>query len=106
MNTKHTPGPWVRESGILVLSAFEKTPNGSKRLTVCRTDNPHMGEQEQGANARLIAAAPELLRVAEKIDEEWHLAHDALKAKDHNKLFIYLCSWQDTARAAIAKATQ
>ena len=54
MNTKHTPEPWERVHGIIVQSPFQKIPNGTRSLTICRTDNPRMGEQEEGANAKRI----------------------------------------------------
>ncbi len=62
-----TPGPWKREHGIIVMSPFQKTPSGKRSLTICRTDNDHMAEQEQGANARLIASAPDLLEACQKL---------------------------------------
>ena len=50
--TQHTPGPWkVVDSGIGEWHIYEET--GSKVMTV-----------KNKANARLIAAAPELLEVA------------------------------------------
>ena len=94
METKHTPGPW----------AYHNTPTpfihvAAGGLPICQiyTSTAHgqsMGEQF--ANARLIAAAPELL--------------EALKAcaavcagETMNKRG--LISALEQARAAIAKAT-
>ena len=65
---KHTPGKWIRESGILVVTDYKTDCEGTiKKLTICRTDNPYMGEQEQGANARLIAESPMLLEALREI---------------------------------------
>jgi len=54
---EHTKGPWER-SKTAKLCILGKE-NGHGRFTICVMQNPHIQEQE--ANARLIAAAPELL---------------------------------------------
>lgn len=101
MNTKavgaHTPGPWTAtESGglLFVIDAGDydhKADTGFFVGTV--TDG---GKEEHAANARLIAAAPDLLEALESlVSSEWMVTHswggdrDAVMAK---------------ARAAIAKA--
>ena len=88
MKAKHTPGPWhiypdYAESYIESGTGYE----------VCQVMTNHPKNADtQAANARLIAAAPELL--------------DALQAAldDYAGIDINL-NWQETARAAIAKAT-
>ena len=71
----HTPGPWIRIANSIGVADAEIAK-------VWTTDD---GRQE--ANARLIAAAPDLLKSLQDIE-----------AYDPN-------SWAaDTARAAIAKA--
>lgn len=98
MTSKHTPGPWDfgnthHDDQKLILS---KGGKGKYICTVQIHQTPRAfgthEEPEREANARLITAAPELLRVAELLvswlDEEPG-AHK-------------LC---DEARAAIAKAT-
>jgi len=63
--TMHTPGPWVvhqelHYEAFVVAGAY---PYGS---TICRLeDEPREGTRE--ANARLIAAAPDLLGALEQI---------------------------------------
>jgi hypothetical protein len=54
MGTQHTKGPW-RAAGEHVFSV-------EGRLTVTRCD--YGGENERHANARLIAASPDLLDLA------------------------------------------
>jgi hypothetical protein len=58
MSTKHTPGPW-KAIGLYVGTAEADTQ------TVAYVDdhrnNKHRSRAEHEANARLIAAAPELL---------------------------------------------
>ena len=94
MTAKHTPGQW----------AYHNTPTpfihvAAGGLPICQiyTSTAHgqsMGEQF--ANARLIAAAPELLEALQRLSAQcerlrmaWQLESDAEK----------------TARAVIAKAT-
>ena len=99
--TQHTPGQWKRESGILVTGPCESLPNGNRTLTICRTDNPYMGEQEQGANAAFICRAcnnfEELLAALKDLYECGD--HQAIKCCDE----FVKCAYQK-AKAAISKA--
>lgn len=84
--SKHTPGPWrvVKDPTNLSLQVYGQT----LALFECwrRSD-----EQTELANARLVAAAPDLLEALKEVFAD----HDAV-----NRL-----SWNDRAAAAIAKAT-
>lgn len=99
--SKHTPGPWgIGDSDLPVsqLAVMSRANTGRKHSTIARVVNPDfvgMTPFEGEANARLIAAAPELLAALQEIvaaadGEGW----DQIDA-DFSK-----------ARAAIAKATQ
>ena len=93
MNAKHTPGPW-EAVGNLVRSPMVQPQGLSKGVQIaeCRDAYFLSHTEESKANARLIAAAPELLEVAQMI-----LAEDLLDfAPDECDSKI---------RAAIAKAT-
>lgn len=87
---KHTPGPWISSyRGFQVLT-------GDERRTICELKGK-IERDEQVANARLIAAAPDLLAACElaysgfgfPIDDESHnritnaLANAIAKAKGH-----------------------
>lgn len=85
MNAKHTPGPW----GI---NGRDITTPGKYALTIAEID---IGRAEATANARLIAAAPELLGALKSL---W-IAHIWGKPGDH------VCSECEAARRAIAAAT-
>lgn len=61
MTNKHTPAPWSFNKYMSQVEAFE--PNGNRSLQV--KINCH--EDDYEANARLIAAAPELLDSLENI---------------------------------------
>ena len=77
---KHTPGPWTYEQ--ISNNAYVIDENGS---AVMLYRNP---DDEMKANARLIAAAPELLEAL-----EWAVDNP------HDDAY-----WISQARAAIAKA--
>lgn len=77
MMTNHTPGPWVRDTG----SGFGcdvRAENGRKVAATWGINNgdPHRPayRAECDANARLIAAAPELLRALEAIVNDPYVA--------------------------------
>jgi hypothetical protein len=56
MNTPHTPGPWIKEGGTVC--------QVDTLQTICKTSGKD--EAAQSANARLIAAAPELLEALQE----------------------------------------
>lgn len=101
--SKHTPGPWRAtdmggEHGWVVQSNLPCINGLSAWVAVATVGAPHESDQMFGgrdheADARLIAAARELLRVAELL-VDW---------LDEEPGAHKLC---DAARAAIAKATE
>lgn len=68
---KHTPGPWFvnPDHGMLVMARItENADFAGKQLVVANVDYQQtVAGGSKNANARLIAAAPELLAVLEKI---------------------------------------
>ena len=80
--SKHTPGPWVLIDGDRF--SKEKVITTTRRIEdsygcICDMDVYFSGQMgvEQEANARLIAAAPELLealKAAQKKGSRWHPA--------------------------------
>ena len=96
--SKHTPGPWMIGSSDLKVSMLSVHCRDTKRKhsTICRMVSTKHGMDifEGEANARLIAAAPELLEALKNLvlcSERWEDTHTALV--------------MEAARAAIAKAT-
>ena len=58
--TKHTPGPWIQNYDYI--DAPDPNPHGSGLIGICAmADWCDESEEERMANARLIAAAPDLL---------------------------------------------
>lgn len=71
MNTPHTSGPWTIGRGYASTHATPIRKDGENLAWVCGTDSPHQFTPEQiAANARLIAAAPDLLRVLVDLRKE------------------------------------
>lgn len=106
---KHTPGPWEVEGpmgaeiGLSVVQAGLKTYEWEFIAMACQSTagDERMGRQrfispeEQEANARLIAAAPELLNALKEILETDFSQESS---------WDYSEGIKDVARAAIAKA--
>lgn len=89
--SKHTPGPWRTKLYEDVLEVYANV-NGPGWL-VAQWESP---DDNDKANARLIAAAPDLLAACQAIDE-WH----DLMAQDYPEIMRPF----RMVRAAIAKAT-
>lgn len=108
----HTPDPWTVEDpmgaevGLSIVQGGLKTYEWEFIATVCQSDasDERMGRQrfispeEQAANARLIAAAPALLRALTDI-----LANHETAGAGAS---IFQCTTQqvEAARAAVARA--
>ena len=88
MSTKHTPGPWIPSYTKIGSVTAE---NGAV-IAKCMRLTSLSGLE---ANARLIAAAPELLEALQALETLF-----APRACDSTA-----ATWIDKARAAIAKAT-
>lgn len=94
---KATPGPWRIEPGEHLAQWIV----GPKGQTLCCDEWRDVLPDEANANARLIAAAPELLEALEGIirmecDDCSHVPADCTRACSEEKILM--------AKAAIAKA--
>ncbi len=93
---KHTPGPWSAGSRVNnFIDIFHSQANvkGAITLALCRVQSRASWVEESKANARLIAAAPDLLEALQNL----------LKVHEGEGGTRYHAG--DIARAAIAKAT-
>lgn len=88
MTTKHTPGPWEIEARFSYVAIITE---GKEYVA---TVSPDYYTQERWDNARLIAAAPELLAFAELVRD--FFTDDSLGHAQYLK---------EQAEVAIAKAT-
>ena len=89
--SKHTPGPWFVTEGGQYIEASRYEHGGRQIVGKPQGDNP----EQWNANARLIAAAPELLEALQSV-VAWMDAPDESAFSD---------TQLDCVRAAIAKAT-
>ena len=98
MRTKHTPGPWHATSDLRIRT--KDGVNVSQCLTTYSTLN------QSDANARLIAAAPDLLEAHDRIlsDELFHIVVNRVDLPDEAKLRALLAEIYETSRIALAKA--
>lgn len=95
METTHTPGPWgLRHSGKTVVSLPQASP-GAREVIACSIENP--------ANARLIAAAPELLDTFQAIRNDAQAFLDGKSDIDPYELAEAIRS---ACEVSIARATQ
>ena len=111
MNTKHTPGPWrigVRQPHS------DKFIYGADGTEIANCDRLTNFPDENLANARLIAAAPDGLSVAMDIEQDVNTflagceieGYEPSMVPEHVALFIERMSVNvEGLRAAIAKAT-
>lgn len=84
---KHTPGPWIRKTSSTGVSVHVG-PDG--KPFIAKMDNIHTyGRDVIEANARLIAAAPDMLEALQEavrwdtvsgLDNEWPLIIDQIKS--------------------------
>ena len=94
MKTQHTPGPWsVKPLENDPLDLLNPSKNGSWIISETNDIISHVGfPANEQANARLIAAAPELLAALEKISAnaaespEWirRVAQEAISKAEGN----------------------
>lgn len=109
---KGTPGPWVAEGDGCVrhsipcgFNTFNQSIKlGSGWIEGAYTDGD--ADEETLANARLIAAAPDLLEALEKTLFALEVADTCLKTWNEVGAPVNVEGISFTARAAIAKALQ
>ena len=96
-NTKHTPGPWKQYRDSVGNVRIQGNVAGGPVAFIEEMNNTGGTEQDH-ANARLIAAAPELL-------EALHAAYETRDDMPDGKVSISFRAYQMMVRA-IDKATQ
>lgn len=92
MSTKHTPGPWTFEKVTKPTRYFEVHIPGDHPIAVGRSGGPDDVHACDEANARLVAAAPEMLEALKAVDGYFEPNPKGVPA------------WLKQVRAAIAKA--
>ena len=109
MTTKFTPGPWFFDDEHEEVTAEARRRKGLTRIATVNLGWSEPFNSEQNANARLIAAAPDLLEAL-----QWYEAKAVQMGRaaidQDSKLLLELMKeiaveYGAQARAAIAKAT-
>lgn len=109
---KHTPGPWKQ--------SHRKQPNGDYITQVyCAGGETianvawypvELGDgitgTSRGANARLIAAAPDLLEALQQSINQMQMAGDAIENGRYDEALLHVRSLMRSKLDAIAKATR
>ena len=99
---QHTPGPWTAEHGQIYADEFIQLEGGAgypRHTNVATANDMWTDKTTRHANARLIAAAPELLAALQWAIEQ--LPRPVART-NHNGQYV---DGYEAARAAIAKAT-
>lgn len=102
----HTPGPWsVMAEEVLGAYGIATVVPATGSGVVCRVPGNDKTPDERDANARLIAAAPELLEALKQIKDDYEeLARNHAGAWHDDEVLLHQ-KINEAARAAIAKAT-
>lgn len=91
--TPHTPGPWIVDEPVIM-----SEDNG---YTICRIGDGETEEFQDVPNARLIAAAPELLEALKELS----IAHSPMNGcEPENKYLARQEAAYKKAEQAIARA--
>ena len=105
--TEHTPGPWTIYSGQLSGQAAALIAHSDTMTVVARLPEFEIADETLRANARLIAAAPELVEALEPFVAAYLARCDPGIADLDNEqplaLHVSLGDWRK-ARALLAKA--
>ncbi|RQC90029.1 hypothetical protein [Pseudomonas aeruginosa] len=102
--SKHTPGPWFINGHERYTKYVEAHIGGGlvQEVAAC---GPTEKPEQQEANARLCAAAPELLEALRIMVNACYPVSTEISDKGHAWCIAYLDQALPLARAAIAKAT-
>lgn len=95
----HTPGPWwTKREGFSTVYVFARIGGGMVQ-EVAACGPTAAGPDQQGANARLLAAAPKMLNALRQYDQAFTAFDPDSKESRHQMRLAVVA-----ARAAIAEA--
>lgn len=94
--SKHTPGPWIVDEtvalgsyGVWTQDAIRYSAHGMQRSAqICAVhgDNSDFDRETTDANARLIAAAPDMLELLKRIAQDLPYAEPGLFVMDAQEI--------------------
>lgn len=95
-NSKHTPGPWI-QNGVYI-GVHKPFRN------VARVMRLGVSEIEAQANARLIAAAPELLEALKMASRSLYACAAFAQEQGNPEMGRFILAWASDSEQATAKA--
>jgi hypothetical protein len=111
----HTPGPWrfgIRDCEAFIEKPFDYTgPGYNENPSIFGADGTEVVGCDEymvfsgEADARLIAAAPDLLEALSQASAQMDMAADCIEAGRIDEALLHVRSLSRLRRAAIAKAT-
>lgn len=101
MEFKGTPGPWTHSDSYGLHETIGGSIHGGGN-TLCHVMGKGIGKEKATANAKLIAAAPDLLYSLQKLLTEYKFTRSQLNGDTEEDLVDVLCV--RNAMAAINKA--
>ena len=107
--SKHTPGRWIvrhasyGRNGCVIMDELYVARDGDNMSIAADISDPETGEFSM-ANARLIAAAPDLLDALIAADTQMQMAYECLIDYRHDEAMLHLGAMSRIRKMAIAKA--
>ena len=102
--SKHTKGPWVVDEMTSISPADDLSLEIASVQNIDNVSGKWMLLEESQANARLIAAAPELYDELVQADAQMQMAYECVESGRYNEALLHLGALSRTRSAAIAKA--
>jgi hypothetical protein len=101
MNTKHTPGKWIAtKDHKRGWNVGAKTGEWANRTDILESV-AHCENENAEANAKLIAAAPELLELAKQIEAQDEFTCDESASIPMRQAYAIINAWREAAKSAL-----
>lgn len=107
--SKHTPGPWgIEQTDDTNWIGFMSPDARKAELIVCTTDRCSLTNEaleRNDANARLIAAAPDLVIELRQAIIQMEMAAECIEKGRHDEALLHVSSLMRSKKEVFAKAT-
>lgn len=96
----HTQGPWALDGDINAMNL--DVVSGEGRIAMMDCDNFELPNDEVAANARLIAAAPDMLKAIVEVLAAWDMEQDTPEHNQRDRLAAAIEALREMLREADA----